>query len=206
MVHSAEIRWFLPGPLPEPVRHWFTAGQRFAPAPKRWDDYLLFPGCDTVGTKLREGTLEVKAMTAASRPLSVTPAINGRTDQWVKWSFASQGLGALDAELHASGPWVRVGKVRYVRTFGADAGTLVEVKTQERPVRGCHVELTGIDVPTEPSAWYSLGFEAFGPPATTAQTLDETLRYFFHIHGGVPGVRLHGRTSMNYPAWLATVA
>jgi hypothetical protein len=206
MWHSAEIRWFIPGPLPESVLHWFLAGQGVAPEPTRCDAYLLFPDCDTVGVKMREGTLEVKAVTAPSRPLRVAPAIHGRTDQWVKWSFTSEGLGALHTALYASGRWVHEGKRRYTRTFAAEADRLQEVPRQTRPGRGCHVELTCLDVHIAPRSRYSLGFEAFGPPATTAMTLDATLRAFFHIHGAMPGMPLHGRTSMSYPAWLATVA
>ena len=53
---------------------------------ERNDDYLLLPGCDTVGVKQRQGKLEVKALVAGPSPFSLG-AVVGRLDQWVKWSF-----------------------------------------------------------------------------------------------------------------------
>ena len=55
MLHSAEIRWFVPGQIPQAVLDWFGAGHALKPEEKRIDEYLMFPDCDTVGVKLRQG-------------------------------------------------------------------------------------------------------------------------------------------------------
>lgn len=206
MLHSAEMRWFVSGALPQEVLQWFRAGHDLQPEQERTDEYLVFPGCDTVGVKLRQGRLEIKALSSSPRPLALDPGINGRTDQWVKWSFESASLPPLVGELHQSGRWIRVGKTRYLRKWSADTGTLVEVPSEAFPPVGCNAELTCIELQAQPGLWYSLGFEAFGPPATNGKTLDETLRRFFNAHGGMPGIRLTGRESMSYPAWLATLS
>ncbi len=207
MLHSAEVRWFIPTTLPEGVRDWFKDGQ---PPPdsedSRVDEYLLFPDCDSVGVKLREGRLEIKAMLCGPRPISAGVGINGRTDQWVKWSFESEGLRDLNQGLRQSGKWVKVRKERYLRKFSADADTAVEVPAKQKPfpVVGCNVELTRIEVEADPRFWFSLGFEAFGPSGSTPKILDDTLRLFFTGRGLVPGVTLNGLASLSYPAWLAT--
>jgi hypothetical protein len=209
MLHSAEVRWFIPTSLPDGVRHWFTAGDPQPDLePGRGDEYLLFPNSDMVGVKLRQGKLEVKALVHPPRPVSVVAGVNGRTDQWVKWSFEDEGLKALDAGLRQSGCWVKVVKERYLRKFSADAGQVAEVPAKQKPFPGlgCNVELTSIEVEAETRRWFSLGFEAFGPPGATPKILDETLGQFFIGRGPAPGVSLNVLASFSYPTWLATFA
>jgi hypothetical protein len=67
------------------------------------------------------------AMRGTSQPLSQDLGINGRTEQWVKLSFASEGLRALDQALHQSGRWLKVHKERFLRRFSAERGRLTEV-------------------------------------------------------------------------------
>lgn len=206
-LQSSEIRWFFPQSLPQEVLEWFSAGENLTPERVREDEYLLFPGCDTVGVKLREGKLEVKTLQAASRPLDLDGGITGRTDQWVKWSFGNEGLKTMKEALLESERWGRVSKERFLRKFSYDSGNPVEVQSEEKPLptSGCNVELTRLRVNADPGEWFSLGFEAFGAPASTAKILDDTLRKFFGEHGDMPGVRLTGRESLSYPAWLATL-
>lgn len=125
MLHSAEIRWFIQGALAEEILTWFKAGKALESEGERPDDYLLFADCDTVGVKLRGGKkFEVKSRVSGPRPLVLDFGINGRTEQWVRWSFASDGLAALNDELHQSGHWVQVIKERYLRKFSAESGRL----------------------------------------------------------------------------------
>lgn len=207
MFQSAEIRWFVPEALPTEVLQWFGAGQAVDSEGTREDQYLVFPGCDTVGVKLREGKLEVKAMLSPSRPIDLAEGINGRTDQWIKWSLDSKALSILEDELLQSGRWIRVRKTRFLRKFSLDSDTPVEVPVWERPFpsKGCIVELTRVGVGADLTSWFSLGFEAFGPGRSDVGVLYETARHFFHLHGSMPGVRLTGREALSYPAWLATL-
>lgn len=209
MLHSAEIRWFVPGTPAKKVLTWFEAGEALEPEGKRIDNYLMFADCDTVGVKLRnQKKFEIKSRVSDSRPLALVGlGINGRTDQWVRWSFDSEGLTALEGELKQSGRWVQVIKDRYLRKFSADSGNVVEVPPKQEPFpdSGCNVELTLIEVQADPKLWFSLGFEAFGSSGSVAKILNDTLESFFKAHGSMPEHNLSGRESMSYPTWLATL-
>jgi len=207
VLHTAEARWFIPEALPDAILDWFAAGRPLDSEGVQVHEYLLFPGCDSVGVKLRNGRLEVKAMRGPSQPLSLHIGIEGRTEQWVKWSFASDSLQALDKALHQSGRWLKVRKERFLRRFSAEQGTLTEVAVGQRPFAtvGCHFEVTRIDVDADPRFWFSLGFEAFGPPVATARILDDALLLFFNAHGCMPGTTLSENESACYPAWLSKV-
>jgi hypothetical protein len=206
--YTAEARWFIPETLPDAVLDWFSAGQALESGGVQVHEYLLFPDCDSVGVKLREGRLEIKARQGASQPLLRYPGINGRTEQWVKWSLADEGLQALDQALHQSGPWLKVRKERFLRRFSAERGRLMEVTTRQGPlpVVGCNIEVTRIDVGANPRFWFSLGLEAFGPATVTVRILDDALVLFFNEHGCVPGTTLSEYESARYPAWLAKLA
>jgi hypothetical protein len=212
MLRSAEVRWFISGALPGEVLSWFKAGQALDSEGVQVHEYLVFQDCQSVGVKLREGRLEIKAILAASQPLSLEPGIQGRTEEWVKWSFESEGLQTIDPALHQAGCWLKVYKERFLRTFSADGGNLVEVIARPGPElgsllrMGCNIELTRIEVEVIPRFWFSLGFEAFGPSALATKILLEAIHLFFQGHGGMPGISLGERDSLSYPAWLAKVA
>ena len=108
MFHSAEARWFVPEVLRDEVLNWFRAGRPLDSQEAQLHEYLLFPGCDTVGVKLREGKFEIKAVLSKPRPLSRHLTVKGRMDRWVKWSLASEGLKRIESDLHRSGGWLKV--------------------------------------------------------------------------------------------------
>ncbi len=108
MLRSAEVRWFILGALPSEVLSWFKGAQALDSEGVQVHEYLLFPDCQSVGVKLREGRFEIKAILAASQPVSVKPGIQGRTEEWVKWSFESEGLQTIDPELLQAGYWLKV--------------------------------------------------------------------------------------------------
>ncbi|MGH8579874.1 MAG: hypothetical protein ACREVK_07080 [Gammaproteobacteria bacterium] len=97
VTYSAEIRWFFPRALPDRLVQWFSQEAHLEHEGVRHDRYLLFPSCDTVGVKLREGLIEIKARVAPPVPFNLGPGLSGRTDQWVKWSFSAAGIKALTA-------------------------------------------------------------------------------------------------------------
>lgn len=220
--HSAELRWFLPEQSPwERLLHWFTLqgrlpinveGQydpRAATGPfvklerERIDEYLLLSQCDTVGVKQRQGKLEVKALIASPRPFSLGGVV-GRVDQWVKWSFdPSEAIATqLEIELDQSGPWRRVVKKRYTQKISLDSGVPVSVPPDQYPEAGCNIELTMIEVKASVGTWLTIGCEAFGPSGRVMALLDKAVQHYFTVHGPAP-VRLEGRDSLSYPAWLA---
>ena len=205
MLHTAETRWFFPETLPDSVLTWFRAGQALDSEGVQVHEYLMFPGCNSVGVKLREGRLEIKAMRGTSRPLNLDPGVHGRIEQWVKWSFAGDGLQALDAALHQAGRWMKVRKERFLRKFSAEGKSLVEVSARVKPLPaiGCNIELTRIEVDADPRFWFSLGFEAFGPSGVTVTILGDAIHLYFTERGLVPRIPLNECDSFGYPAWLA---
>jgi hypothetical protein len=158
MLRSAEVRWFISGALPSEVLSWFKAGQPLDSEGVQVHEYLLFPDCQSVGVKLREGRFEIKGILGSSQPLNLEPGIRGRTEEWVKWSFESEDLQTIRPALLQTDRWLKVYKERFIRTFCADEGNLAEVAARPgpesgSPVRiGCNIELTRIEVEVNPSA------------------------------------------------------
>ena len=220
---SAELRWFLHKQQDQwdPIMKWFrlqeqlilreegSYGLKTVTEPyvkheaERADEYLIFPDCDTVGVKQRQGKLEVKALVAGPRPFSLSRVgVAGRMDQWVKWSFASQLQKQLEVEIAQAGPWRKVVKDRYLQKYSFDSGHMVAVPPDNQPDTGCNIELTKISVEADVWDWLTFGFEAFGPSGRVIAMLDEAVEHFFTAHGRAP-VKLDGHDSLSYPTWLA---
>jgi hypothetical protein len=199
---TTEIRWFIAGILPKEALSWFSAGHPLEMASFQVHEYLLFPGCDTVGVKFREDRFEIKAKLGVSQPLSMASSIQGRKEQWIKWSLSTKGLPMLGQALHQSGPWLKVRKERNQRKFSGEAGHLEEVSTGSFPAVGCNIELTRVQVEADPPSWFTLGFEAYGPPSARAGILEEGVSLFFKAQGRAPGITLTGANSFGYPTWL----
>lgn len=220
IMHSAEIRWFIGGSLSDQMLTWFAAGlpvrvegfydkntvQPFVKREiERLDEYLDLPDYDTVSVKQRQGKLEVKAQVSDPRSFSHPGGVIGRIDQWLKWSFDSDLLKQMEAELRQKDTWRDVGKVRYLLKYSFDSGKLVEVSPDQWPVKGCNVELTRVNVKADVEEWFTLGFEAFGPLGDVVTILEETLSHFFSRRSENSGVQLKDQNSLSYPGWLATL-
>jgi hypothetical protein len=202
MLFTTEIRWFIPGILSKEALSWFNAGHRLETAIVQVHEYLLFPGCDTVGVKFREGRLEIKAKVGVPQPLSLEKDIQGQREQWIKWSLPTKEFPMFGPTLRQSGQWLTVRKERNQRIFSSEAGNLQEVSTGSFPVTGCNIELTRIEVEADPSTWFTLAFEAYGPPSVTAEILEEGVRFFFKKRKRAPGINLNKANSFSYPTWL----
>jgi hypothetical protein len=202
MFPTTEIRWFIPGILSKETLSWFSAGHPLEMANVQVHEYLRFSGCDTVGVKFREDRFEIKAKAGVSQPLSLQMGIRGRREQWIKWSLPTKGLPMLGHTLRQSGPWMKVRKERNQRTLSAEAGYLQEVSAETFPVTGCNIELTRIEVEADPSFWFTLAFEAYGPPTITGGILKKGADFFFQGRGRVPGINLNIANSFGYPTWL----
>ncbi len=98
MFRSSEARWFISGSLPDEVLRWFKAGQALDSEGVQVQEYLVFPDCQSVGVKLREGRFEIKAILA---PLSRSA-----------WTWASKGepINGLNgpSQAKACKPWTRL--------------------------------------------------------------------------------------------------
>jgi hypothetical protein len=204
MLHTAEIRWFVPGSLPGPVLDWFWQGKTAQPAGAREDRYLVLPGCETVGVKLRVGTgFDVKARVDCGVVREYPLGVVGLVERWVKWSCDDPRLLSGFADASADGAaWVGVWKERRLRGFSLDSGSPVEFTAYASTRVGCHVELTRVRV-GDMDAW-TLGLEAYGVPQRLREALDQTVAAFFTTLPPPPVLFVRS-ASASYPAWLARV-
>jgi hypothetical protein len=190
-VRSLEARWILPGQLEAPVTGWFA---RFpAEVEAREDIYLVDPQLRGLSVKLRQGrTLEVKVYQGSPGIVEVAGRARGRLESWDKWSFPSDLAGQGGAGLPG---WRPVGKL--IRRFPAASGQ------PGRPLRGgkagCEVELT--EVRAGGRAWWTLGFEATGPPGGLRTELEATAALVF-AQALPGGVELSADDSRSYAQWL----
>jgi hypothetical protein len=195
---SAEIRWFWQNALPPGLETFFRSGA-FPPGGgrPRSDDYLLDTSQIELGLKKRGGKdgVEIKGLVAVRE---VCPApFEGRAQIWSKWISNALTIDQM--------PRLVVHKTRWLRKFdtsGADV-TEVELDAEERPRQspdrmlecGCHFELVAIQV--DERAWWTVGFEAFGPLDTVEESLARTVKRLAPAPPVPPGLEL------SYPAWLA---
>ncbi len=203
MQHSAEIRWFHRGALGSATTKWFADGKTLD-AEERTDRYLVFPGCESGGVKMRtygqKRNFEIKLLRGAAEPLMLPSGVSGRADCWVKWSYGDPAVDDLVRDLmRASDGSVDVEKTRYLRKFSTDSGSPAEVDPTARPTAGCGIELTGLVVRNE--AWWSFALEAFGAPENVRATLETVARAFLHTRR--PADAFSTANSCSYPAWLA---
>ncbi len=207
MFLSAEVRWFFKGRVPDDMRLWFEAAGPATTEPQRTDDYLVLPGCVTTSVKLRDGRLEVKALTQPPRLVTFRQGITGLKDAWVKWSSETTDIDTSGGLVRGSkDPWISVSKTRRLRLVSLESGKPAEVSPGHGYLSaGCQVELTAIDAwsrtqgPSDAAPWWSLSFEAFGNERAMQDGLDLVIDDFFEEP---PPVTLSQYTSLSYPVWL----
>lgn len=129
---TAEVRWFMSGPIPPAARDWFDGLGLEAEAETRTDHYLE-PASDALGVKVREGRVEAKRRTGTLGQLGASTEV----EAWAKWSFETP------TALEDADEWVEVAKTRW-----------------QRHADGCALELSEIDL--EDATWWSVCLEAVG--------------------------------------------
>lgn len=202
MLYSAEVRWFFRGNLPAGIQDWFTAGRAITPD-KRTDAYLLFPGCESIGVKQREGKFEIKALRGGSETARYGDQVTGRIETWVKWSYAGEGIDAFLAGLRNSpAGWLPVEKRRWLRKFSLDNQKPEEVAVNTLPDEGGNIELT--TVRAQQSDWWTIGLEAFGDKRSVRANLDMIAAHIFTKNE--PPRPLDTTRSCSYPVWLNSFA
>jgi hypothetical protein len=191
-VPSLEVRWILPGQLAATVTGWFG---RFPAEIKMIEDaYLLDPQLPGLSVKVRGGrALEVKAYRGSPGPLEVAGRAHGRLESWQKWSFPH---GPSSHRSDDPAGWRLVRKRRRINWFSRATGIHVPGRGAEP---GCAVELTEVHVSGEP--WWTLGFEATGPPDALRSELDAATALVF-AQGLPDGVELGLDDSKSYAQWL----
>jgi len=204
LFRTLEMRWFWPADDSRPAWAWFAGGGDPPPSETRTDSYLVLPGVEATGVKLREESLEVKALGEEPGLWRGPAGPCGKRQFWVKWSLAGTGLPIRAGDRQGAGEWRRVTKERRQRQFipcGAGGGGISSPLAEMQ--RSCQVELTRVTVENREPAWLTLGFEAFGEPdAGLLVTLEATAEAFFRDRGPPPASILTLANSLSYPAWL----
>ena len=165
---TLEVRWILPGTRPPALADWFDRLPRRVES--REDTYLLEPRLDGLSVKLRGDTrLEVKLQAGSPEIFDIPGRAMGRMSSWQKWSFP---IGSERQQIGDSPDWRRVGKLRAMSWFSPTGEPLPAPPAGEEGPDGCTVELT--DIRIGGGAWWTLGFEATGPPEGRKRAIQAT--------------------------------
>jgi hypothetical protein len=202
LTHSAELRWFFEGSPPDDVQRWFVGEAFRGSTERRTDQYLVLPGCNSVGIKLRKKTFEVKALLDPAIVVVVDANVSGLADTWIKWSTTVSAVSQLENGIKADAEWADIEKTRWLSKFSLDNGAVEPVSTSSRPNEGCSAEFTTIAIAG--AGWWSFALEAFGSLATIGSNLHRTAQQFFGTHPAPCPLPL--AASCSYPAWLARCA
>ena len=194
-VSHLEVRWIFPGQLASAVAGWFG---RFPAETKAVEDaYLLDPHLPGFSVKIRGGrALEVKVYRGSPGLLEVAGRACGRLEFWQKWSFP------IDPPSQDSGEptgWTPVSKSRRISWFSLAAGSARAGVPGPGEEPGCAVELT--EVRSRGGAWWTLGFEATGPPNGLRSELEAAATLVF-ARALPSGVELSTDNSRSYAQWL----
>jgi hypothetical protein len=170
---TVEVRWILPGQLDAVIAEWF---RRFpAETETREDAYLIRPVLRGLSVKIRAGrVLEVKVYHGCPGILEAAGRAHGRLESWRKWSFPFGLPGPFDAGPSA---WTMVHKRRRISQFRLASGRIMAGIPGRAAEPACAVELT--EVSSGGETWWSLGFEASGPPELLHSTLQGTAALVF---------------------------
>ncbi|XWK86794.1 MAG: hypothetical protein U7127_21695 [Phormidium sp.] len=203
MLTTSEIRWFDRGTTPPAIENWFTADvlrENCQPIEEREDLYLLIPGCEFLGVKLRQQRLETKLRVTELEILRFKNNVIGVAEKWIKSTCEDGKLESLfTPEVVAKGQWVKVEKARsQIRYLVADNYSLTPASTEETSQEGCNVELTQLIVNHDP--WWSLGFEASGTDEKLISNLETVAKKLFQTF---PEQELKLVNSYAYPKWLS---
>jgi hypothetical protein len=193
---AAEVRWILPGQLDAALLGWFA---RFPAGMSSCEDaYLTQPLLRGLAVKIGAGRMfEVKLYDGSPGILDTAGRARGRIEAWRRWSYPIGPLGPDDA-----GPpgWTVVYKRRWSVRFQLVRGRLMADVPEQTTESACAAELT--EVRTGGETWWSLGFEATGPAASLASTLEGTAALMFAEK--LPGdVKLDMSHGQSYIEWLS---
>ncbi|MFQ4143144.1 hypothetical protein [Chlorogloeopsis sp. ULAP02] len=205
MLTTYELRWFYPRKAPEEIQLWFEQNCLVQPlqAPEtREDIYLYSPESKFLGIKLRQERLEVKWRKAELGTLNFSGSVEGKVEKWGKWLCCDSKQESFELDQVVNNPvWVSVQKVRYSQLYQVlPEFSLQPMCDDENIDNGCKVELTHLTI--QESAWWSLGFEAFGDNSRLMDNLQITANKAFNTECGFKFLAVD---SYAYPSWLTRV-
>jgi len=183
---TAEVRWFFRQPPSTAISALFDSA---GPPDTRSDSYLVLPGTDALGVKVRGGnrSLEFKLRPHPGELIDLPSGGSGQLEEWQKWSFGRSPVSRLWPGLGLpKHRWIEVVKHRRTLTV------------PYRDDSECTVELTALEAAG--ASFTTLGFEASGPPADLIPALHSATSEFF-----ADVELLDADLSCGYPAWLANL-
>ena len=185
---SLEARWFVAGPLAPDLRAWFDALGPPVPPEARTDRYLVPAESDSLGLKIREGTVQAKQRTGLLGLRTLAPGVRATAESWRKWTLGTAVFTPVDG-------WVDVHKTRRQRTL-----VLVGRGRAARgrgPTGGrCALELSEVEIGGQ--VWHSVCLEASGASASVRwAALRGAARRWLPSAPPLPAAAL-----MGYPEWL----
>ncbi len=158
MFQTAEIRWFFKGDIPKEILDWFyDTGFEPDKQAQRTDYYLILPDNDSLGIKLREGSLEFKQRFGKSEEFIFDNSIGGYLEYWQKWSFELTDYPAVINDIPTyPESWIGVVKERSLQMFGiSEDGKIFQSPTGVFLHNGCGWELTKIQIKGRNEKWWS---------------------------------------------------
>lgn len=203
MLTTSEIRWFAEGKVPPAIEDWFAGDilrEKSQPLESREDWYLLIPGCEFLGVKLRQNRLETKLRVTGLGILQFRNNIIGTAEKWIKSTCEDTKLESLiTPDIIRQGQWVKVEKKRsQIRYLITDDYSLTPASTEQTSQEGCNVELTQLLINQNP--WWTLGFEASGTDDNLINNLETCAQKVFK---NFPNQELNLVDSYAYPKWLS---
>ncbi|MBE9224830.1 hypothetical protein IQ264_05025 [Phormidium sp. LEGE 05292] len=203
MLTTSEIRWFYQGTTPPAIENWFIADvlrENCQNLEEREDWYLLIPGCEFLGVKLRQQRLETKLRVTELGIWQLRNNVIGAAEKWLKSTCEDGKIESLiTPDVIAKGQWVKVEKVRsQIRYLVANDYSLTPTSTDQTSQEGCNVELTKIII--NDNHWWTLGFEASGTDDKLKDNLETVAKKIFQTF---PEQELNLVDSYAYPKWLS---
>jgi len=224
IMHSAEVRWIIPGTVSENIKKWFKKDPNCRMEKTRIDYYLKFFGDRCIGIKLRkydsgDQKLEFKPVFKNNVNVKLPDGISGKVEQWEKWSTgAIAGKELLEMLKYQHADWHALRKDRWLRKYSADKKKIEKINAKDenlRPENGCNVELTelrigNVDEISETNLeggkpFWTLGFEAFNDEDIVVNVLAEVVRMEL-LENQCPSEiydHLASETTDSYPSWFA---
>jgi hypothetical protein len=201
LLETAEVRWFFDPGLVQELCTWFDDRFGTVGPENRTDRYLVLPARGAVGIKLREGAgLEIKVQSREPRHVSLTPAVQGVLEWWVKWSSWDSEVGA--AMMRASRThtrWIDVSKRRRLWPLPVDRAVSSPHGAGGALGGGGHLEVT--DVIAEGRHAGTLALEMWGEADGGGRTVAALGEAAFAGTSGFP-LTLSIANSRSYPRWL----
>lgn len=191
MLSTFEMRWFFSN-CPLSIEEHFHDNTEL----QTRTDWYAFPCGPDCGIKLREGRLETKIRSQIGHPLTCDP-LEGRTESFKKWSLLFPSDDAPQIEDLQTAGWLEVQKERRLKRFHVKPSQISPAT--ERPSNGCEFELTKLTV--QQGIFWTVGFEAVGPPEKQSDNLQTIVRHTLHHQTLKEAFTLE--RSMGYAEWLS---